>query len=57
MPNAINRVFVTGASGKLGAPLCEALLQAGYQVCLYAIATKWASRVSKKFRAMWPMRP
>jgi nucleoside-diphosphate-sugar epimerase len=26
-------VFVTGASGKLGAPLCAALLQAGYEVC------------------------
>ena len=32
MPNPVQRVFVTGASGKLGAPLCEALLQAGYQV-------------------------
>ncbi len=32
MPNSIRRVLVTGASGKLGAPLCEALLQAGYQV-------------------------
>jgi len=32
MANAIERVFVTGASGKLGAPLCEALVKAGYQV-------------------------
>ena len=32
MPSSIRRVFVTGASGKLGAPLCEALVQAGYQV-------------------------
>ena len=29
---AIRRVFVTGASGKLGGPLCEALLQEGYSV-------------------------
>ena len=28
----IQRVFVTGASGKLGVPLCTALLQAGYDV-------------------------
>jgi nucleoside-diphosphate-sugar epimerase len=28
----IHRVLVTGASGKLGAPLCEALLAEGYQV-------------------------
>ena len=32
MPGGIQRVLVTGASGKLGAPLCEALVQAGYQV-------------------------
>ncbi len=32
MSSSIRRVFVTGASGKLGAPLCEALVQAGYQV-------------------------
>ena len=32
MPSAIRRVLVTGASGKLGGPLCEALLAAGYQV-------------------------
>jgi nucleoside-diphosphate-sugar epimerase len=32
MPLSIQRVLVTGASGKLGAPLCENLLQAGYQV-------------------------
>ncbi len=32
MSGSIQRVLVTGASGKLGAPLCEALLQAGYQV-------------------------
>lgn len=32
MPSSIQRVFVTGASGKLGAPLCEALVRAGYQV-------------------------
>ena len=31
MPN-IKRVLVTGASGKLGGPLCEALLENGYQV-------------------------
>ena len=29
---AIRRVFVTGASGKLGGPLCEALLREGYAV-------------------------
>jgi len=28
----IKRVLVTGASGKLGGPLCEALVQAGYEV-------------------------
>ncbi len=28
----VRRVMVTGASGKLGAPLCEALVQAGYEV-------------------------
>jgi nucleoside-diphosphate-sugar epimerase len=32
MSTTINRVFVTGASGKLGGPLCEALLAADYQV-------------------------
>lgn len=32
MPGSIRRVFVTGASGKLGVPLCAALLQAGYEV-------------------------
>ena len=32
MPDSIRRVFVTGASGKLGVPLCAALLQAGYEV-------------------------
>ena len=32
MPDSIRRVFVTGASGKLGVPLCAALLQAGYDV-------------------------
>ncbi len=32
MTHSIRTVFVTGASGKLGAPLCEALLQAGYDV-------------------------
>ena len=32
MPDSIQRILVTGASGKLGAPLCEALLQAGYAV-------------------------
>ncbi len=32
MTPSIRTVFVTGASGKLGAPLCEALLAAGYQV-------------------------
>ncbi|MCU0251395.1 MAG: NAD(P)-dependent oxidoreductase [Vicinamibacterales bacterium] len=32
MPDSIHRVFVTGASGKLGVPLCAALLQAGYAV-------------------------
>jgi UDP-glucose 4-epimerase len=32
MSHCIQRVFVTGASGKLGAPLCEALVRAGYQV-------------------------
>ncbi len=32
MSTTIQRVFITGASGKLGAPLCEALLTAGYQV-------------------------
>lgn len=32
MPRAIERVLVTGAGGKLGGPLCEALLQADYQV-------------------------
>ncbi|MBM4088747.1 MAG: NAD(P)-dependent oxidoreductase [Planctomycetes bacterium] len=32
MANTIQRVFVTGASGKLGAPLCEALVKSGYQV-------------------------
>lgn len=31
MPN-IRRVLVTGASGKLGAPLCEALVKEDYQV-------------------------
>jgi UDP-glucose 4-epimerase len=31
MPD-IKRVLVTGASGKLGGPLCEALLENGYQV-------------------------
>ncbi len=28
----IKRILVTGASGKLGGPLCEALLQEGYEV-------------------------
>ena len=28
----IQKVLVTGASGKLGGPLCQALLAAGYQV-------------------------
>jgi nucleoside-diphosphate-sugar epimerase len=28
----IKRVLVTGASGKLGGPVCEALVQAGYEV-------------------------
>lgn len=32
MSKSIRTVFVTGASGKLGAPLCEALLHAGYAV-------------------------
>lgn len=32
MPIRIQRVFVTGASGKLGIPLCAALLKAGYDV-------------------------
>jgi nucleoside-diphosphate-sugar epimerase len=32
MPDSIRRVFVTGASGKLGVPLCAALLKAGYEV-------------------------
>jgi UDP-glucose 4-epimerase len=32
MAVAIKSVLVTGASGKLGVPLCEALLQTGYQV-------------------------
>jgi nucleoside-diphosphate-sugar epimerase len=32
MTQSIRTVLVTGASGKLGAPLCEALLQAGYDV-------------------------
>lgn len=32
MTLSIRHVFVTGASGKLGAPLCEALLRAGYHV-------------------------
>lgn len=32
MVDSIHRVLVTGASGKLGAPLCEALLKAGYRV-------------------------
>ena len=32
MSSSIRRVLMTGASGKLGGPLCEALLQAGYQV-------------------------
>ena len=32
MSPAIRKVLVTGASGKLGAPLCQALLEAGYQV-------------------------
>jgi UDP-glucose 4-epimerase len=32
MPHTIQRILVTGASGKLGAPLCEALVKAGYQV-------------------------
>jgi len=32
MPDSIRRVFVTGASGKLGVPLCAALRQAGYEV-------------------------
>jgi nucleoside-diphosphate-sugar epimerase len=32
MTHSIRTVFVTGASGKLGAPLCEALLHAGYDV-------------------------
>lgn len=30
--SGIQRVFVTGASGKLGGPLCEALLNAHYEV-------------------------
>ncbi len=33
MPKSIHRVLVTGASGKLGGPLCTALVQRGYQVC------------------------
>ncbi|MHB8972740.1 MAG: NAD-dependent epimerase/dehydratase family protein [Pirellulaceae bacterium] len=32
MPSSMKRVLVTGASGKLGAPLCAALVRAGYQV-------------------------
>jgi nucleoside-diphosphate-sugar epimerase len=32
MSSSMQRVLVTGAAGKLGAPLCETLLQAGYQV-------------------------
>ncbi|MCU0981784.1 MAG: NAD(P)-dependent oxidoreductase [Pirellulaceae bacterium] len=32
MTHSIHTVLVTGASGKLGAPLCEALLHAGYDV-------------------------
>jgi nucleoside-diphosphate-sugar epimerase len=31
MPN-VKRILVTGASGKLGGPLCEALVREGYQV-------------------------
>jgi nucleoside-diphosphate-sugar epimerase len=32
MVDRIRRVFVTGASGKLGGPLCAALLESGYEV-------------------------
>ncbi len=32
MSESIHKVLVTGASGKLGVPLCEALVHAGYQV-------------------------
>jgi nucleoside-diphosphate-sugar epimerase len=32
MSASIRRVFVTGASGKLGGPLCRALLEEGYEV-------------------------
>lgn len=32
MSDSIRRIFLTGASGKLGAPLCEALVKAGYEV-------------------------
>ncbi|NOX56878.1 MAG: NAD(P)-dependent oxidoreductase [Planctomycetes bacterium] len=28
----LNRILVTGASGKLGGPLCEALVAHGYEV-------------------------
>ncbi len=32
MPTSIENVLVTGASGKLGVPLCEALVHTGYKV-------------------------
>jgi len=57
MPDSIRRVFVTGASGKLGVPLCAALLKAGYEVVALRHRYPVGVPVSTKSWAMCPTQP